>query len=403
VRILFVTETIPFPLDTGGRIKTHQTLRLLARRHEVHLHAFIRTPREREHLAALEGVCASVVLHLVERSVAGEVSDLLSSAVRRQPFSIRRHWRSRVAGAIAEDAARVAPDLVYCDHLSTLQYGLPLRLPVFHDAHNVEFALVKRFAEAHRVSARGWLATVEWRALRAYERRVYPACGAISAVSEIDAAALRALAGPAPAIHVIPIAFDASAFAPRTDIHPGAAVLFVGGLHWPPNEAGVAFFAREVWPRVRTHRPDATCVVVGRATASQRAALQREGLSIVGYAESVEPHFAAARVFVVPLLAGGGMRVKILEAFARGVPVVSTRVGAEGIDGVDGEHFLLADGPDDLARATLDLLGDDGLARRLVNAGRRLLDDRYSLEAITGGLESALSSVLAKSPRTSAL
>ena len=394
MRILFVTETIPFPLDTGGRIKTHQTLRLLAGRHDVHLHAFIRTPAERDHLSAFSGLCSATTLHLVERTTLGEARDLLTSLGRREPFTVRRHWRARVAAAIAEDARAFAPDLVYCDHLSTLQYGLPLGLPVFHDAHNVEFSLVKRFARAHATSARGLLAAREWRALRSYERRVYPRCRTISAVSAGDGAALRALAGPDPGIHVVPIAFDAGNARARSDVPRDATLLFVGGLHWPPNEEGVAYFAREVWPRIRAQRPDATCTIVGRASESQRRVLSSDGLAIAGYLDDVGPQFQRARVFIVPLLAGGGMRVKILEAFARGVPVVSSQVGAEGIDAVDGEHLLLADDPQRFAQAAIEVLADDLLAARLAVAARGLLDRRYSLAAIASGFDRAIAATV---------
>jgi glycosyltransferase involved in cell wall biosynthesis len=382
VRILFITETIPYPLDSGGRIKTWQTLALLSRKHVVHLHAFVRNPVERRHEARLREVCASVHLHLAKRTAIGEVIDLGASLFTGTPLTVGRHWRAGVARRIAESARSAGPDLVYCDHLSALQYGLDLGLPIFHDAHNVEYALVERFAAGHRHTLKAVVAAREWRALERYERAVYPRCQVVSAVSPSDAEAIRRMAGPGVPVVVIPIAYDSSRVDSRAAPPAGPAVLFVGGLHWPPNEEGVRYFAKEIWPLVRAARPDATCRVVGRASATQQRELSGDALTLAGYAQDLAAEWAGARVFVVPLRTGGGMRVKILEAFAHGVPVVSTTVGAEGIDARHGEHLLLADEPAVFAEAVVRLLGDDDRAASLGRAGRHLLEQRYSLEAI---------------------
>ena len=146
MRILFITETVPYPLDSGGRIKTFHTLRMLADAHEVRLHAFIRDDAQRVHRVALEVLGVPTTLHLVPRSMAAR------SLVRRRavwpgcPYSVGRHFDRTVFAAGRRPRPRWRPDLVYCDHLSMAEYALRLGVPIVYDAHNVEYAILRRFA-----------------------------------------------------------------------------------------------------------------------------------------------------------------------------------------------------------------------------------------------------------------
>jgi glycosyltransferase involved in cell wall biosynthesis len=387
MRILFLTETIPYPLDSGGRIKTFHTLHALAGEHEIHCHAFIRDEAQRTHATELERCCASVTLHLRPRSLAREGRALVRSLLTGTPLTVARHFDRRVLAQLRNACRTHRCDAGYYDHLSMLEYARRLPLPIIHDAHNVEYELVRRYASTLGPSLAGMVAGREWRLVRAYERARYAACNLVLAVSGRDAAAIRDLGGPSVDVRVLPIAVDARGVVPLGPRPVAPSLLYVGGLHWPPNADAVAYFVSDIWPLIRQAVPAATFTVVGRDDVPMAASLSRvPGVRLTGYVDDITPYFEGARAVVVPLRSGGGMRVKILETFARGVPVVSTSIGVEGIDAVPGVHLLTADDASAFAREAVRLLRDDALTVSLAGAARELAVTRYDRDVVGAGL-----------------
>jgi glycosyltransferase involved in cell wall biosynthesis len=383
MRLLLLTESIPYPLDSGGRIKTYHTLRILAREHEVHCHAFIREERQRADGRALTALAASVTLHLLPRRWWREARYLLRSAFSGTPYTVARHFDPVACAAIEADIRRLRPDLVYCDHLSMMEYGARLNVPLVYDAHNVEHALLRRFGAGRRNLVTRLAAAIEWRRVRAYEREACRRSRLVFAVSDVDRRALAELAGRPVPIRTAPISVDAASMTPRAGTPSTPALLFLGGLHWPPNAEALVFFVQDIWPLVRRARPDATLTVVGRADRPVAERCRRApGVTLTGWVEDIEPYVRRSRALVVPMRAGSGMRVKILEAMSRGVPVVSTSLGCEGIDVRSGEHLLVADDPERFADAVLQVMADDDLAASLAIAARRLALARYDVEVV---------------------
>lgn len=395
MRILVLTETVPYPLDAGGRIKTFNTLRILARVHDVRLQAFIRDDAQRASREPLEALGVPTTLHLLQRSWVREAGYLVRS-LAGPPYTVLRHFDRGASSAIARAAREWRPDIVYADHLSMAGYARRLGLPVVYDAHNVEHAVLRRFASTRRDPITRIAAAIEWRRVRRYEAEVCRASRLVLIVSDVDRLALQVLAGASTPFAVVPISVDAAAVTPLAAPPAGGHVLFLGGLHWPPNADALAWFVQSCWPAIRSARPGATLVSVGRDDAPVAAVCRGvPGVTLTGHVPDIAPHVAGSRVLVVPMRAGSGMRVKILEAMARGVPVVTTSVGVEGIDAMPGVHLLVADAPSDFASAVLRVLGDDALAARLAREARALVLARYDVAAVErtllGAIEQAAS------------
>jgi glycosyltransferase involved in cell wall biosynthesis len=390
MRILFITETVPYPLDSGGRIKTFHTLRMLAGAHQVRLHAFIRDEAQREHRQALEALGVPTTLHLVPRSLPREAW-FAARSLFGAPYSVGRHFDRAVHRLIARDADAWRPDLVYCDHLSMGEYARRLGVPLVYDAHNVEYAILQRFAGTRPDPLTRAAAALEWRRVRDYEAELCRRSRLVFVVSDVDRQVLAALSGPGVPFVEVPIAVDAIGTTPVPALTPAPRLLFLGGLHWPPNADALLTFVRDIWPRVRATRPDATLTSVGRddhpAAAVCRAA---PGVELTGWVPAIDPFVQQSRVLVVPMRAGSGMRVKILEAMARGLPVVSTTVGCEGIAIVPGQHLLVADSPAAFADAVLRVLADDGLAAQLAGHARALVLERYDVAAVRASVLHAI-------------
>lgn len=391
MRILFLTETIPFPLDSGGRIKTYNTLRILSSDHEVHCHALVRDERHLRFERDLARYCASLMLHAVPRSRMRDVGCLALSQATRVPFLIRRHFHRGVLAQIRSACRQHDFDAVYCDHLSMLEYGRRLPLPIVVDAHNVEFQIVRRHAATLGWSPTRAFAEQEWRRLKEYERQWYPACRVVFSVSEIDARVIRTLARNRVPVVVVPITVDAYAARQVETLVTDPEILFVGGLHWPPNADAVTYFVQQIFPTIRDAIPNARLTVVGRPDEHvQRRLGVAPRVRFVGHVDDVEPYFQGSRVMVVPIRSGSGMRVKILDALARGLPTVSTTVGCEGIDTEPGVHLLVADEPADFAAQVIRLLTDGALARSLADAGRLLVLGAYDTSVVAGRVLDAL-------------
>ncbi|MCB0360258.1 MAG: glycosyltransferase, partial [Bdellovibrionales bacterium] len=203
------------------------------------------------------------------------------------------------------------------------------------------------------------------------------------AVSTLDATRFRHLV-PDARFSVIENGVDCSYFTPQTDGEKRQRVIFVGSLSWYPNRDGIAYFCREVWPLVRRRFPQAEFQVIGKGATSELLALATpdSGITFLGFVEDVREYVSQARVFVCPLRDGGGTRLKILDAFAQGIPVVATAIGAEGLDVADGEHLLLADTHDSFADAVIQLLVDENRAAALSKRARELVEQSYSYDVV---------------------
>jgi glycosyltransferase involved in cell wall biosynthesis len=333
-------------------------------------------------MEALSRICSSVTLHLVPRSPLREARHLARSIWTGLPLTVERHYSSGVMTRVAEDCRARRIEVVYCDHLSMLEYGRRVTLPIVHDAHNIEHRIMQRYAESlPRRDPRRVLFRRETRLLRAYEQRLYPRCSLIFAVSEVDASTLATFAPNVPLVPV-PIAVAAATLASADPLADEPEVLFVGAQDWPPNRDAVDYFIGDIWPLVRSRVPRARLTVVGRGEEPMKRRWPDPSVRFTGWVEHVGPWFQQSRVMVVPLRSGSGMRVKILDAFARGVPVVATAVGIEGIAAVAGEHALVADTPEAFAAATVRVLQDGRLARQLSLAAGELVRAQHDTKVV---------------------
>jgi glycosyltransferase involved in cell wall biosynthesis len=198
-------------------------------------------------------------------------------------------------------------------------------------------------------------------------------------VSDEDRAALHEAAGRPVEMTVIPITVDTDEVRMVEREAEPTHILHIGTMYWPPNIDAVNWFIREVYPLIRRRRPDVQFDVVGSRPPADLLALNDAGLGInvTGYVADPAPYQRQAAAMIVPLLAGGGMRVKILNALAEGIPIVSTTLGAEGIEVTPERDILLSDAPEDFAAQVVRLLDDPALGRDLVANGRRLAEERY--------------------------
>ena len=254
--------------------------------------------------------------------------------------------------------------------------------------HNIDYELARQYARAGASLAHRLHAGVNWRKLRREELGTYrDADGVCLCSAEDERRLLKEIPGARTA--VIPNAADVEYYQPRpTDPPPdGHTVVFFGLLSYAPNIDGVIYFIQKIWPRVAEAHPKARFKIIGGKPPRSLQLLAGPRVELTGFVPDLRPHLAAAAAVVVPLRLGGGTRLKIVEAMAMGKAVVSTSLGAEGIEGLPGRDLLIEDQPEAFAGAVNRLLGDPELAARIGQSARSLAVEKYSWRGAVRMLE----------------
>ena len=386
MRILWVKMGGLWPPTAGGRIRSLETLSCLSRHHHV---TVVTTHGPGDDVDGLrrrlpECDIVSIPFTAPRAGTPAFARALATSWCTPYPVDL---WKWRAAAV--HDAVRTrldggAVDVCVADFLVGLA-NIPSswRVPVLLFEHNVEHMIWRRVAALERRPwRRALLAFEAWKVRRA-ERRACVAADLVVAVSEDDRRQLRALA-PRSRCVAIPTGVDPGYFRPLGGREVPDRLVFTGSMDWFPNEDAIQFFIDAILPRVQRDVPGVTLSVVGRnPSAALRAAAERAGAIVTGTVDDVRPFVDEAALYIVPLRAGGGTRLKIFEALAMGKAVVSTTVGAEGLAVTPGRDIAIANHPDEFARTVIELLRNPARRGALGRAGRLLVQRRYSWEQVS--------------------
>lgn len=390
MKILFLTPRVPYPLDAGTSLRNFRLLQSAARAHEVHLLSFLDRPLRTDQLEALQAVCRRVELrpappHPPLRRLARTVTSPL-------PDMAFRRWSRRFAETLDRLLAEERYDVVQAEGIEMARYLPRARSArrVFSE-HNVEHLLQARAYRVDRARPDRWphaaYSFVQARKLARFEAAACRLADATLVVSDDDAAALRALE-PAGRYRVVPNAIDPDAYPRRTGWPREPAILFAGTLDYRPNADAARWLLDAIVPAVWEQAPRTRVFLVGRGPAADlvRRGQRDPRVVVTGPVESLDPYWAQASVYVLPVRGGGGTRFKALEAMAAGLPIVSTPMGMEGIAAEDGVHYVGGETPAALAAAIARLLGDAVLRERLADAAGRLVRARYDWRVVAAQL-----------------
>jgi sugar transferase (PEP-CTERM/EpsH1 system associated) len=387
--VLALASAPPFPLTDGARIAIFEPLRRLASRgHAIDLLSF--GPADDPSLPELRSWCREVIL-IADPSVAGVWATRLLSPMQRRPYLASRFWSPSFAREMRRMLVTRPYDLVQVEALSMADY-MPLAraygVPVVLKAQNVESDLCAQQADAAR-GVRRWHYRQQSAKLAAYEALRCREAALCLALTTADAQRLAALNGAPAGVGIVPAGVDLAAFAPRGDGEcDPPLVLFTGTMDYPPNVDAVNWFLDAIWPAIRRAVPSAVFTIAGKRPApALRRRADGHHVVVTGAVADVRPLIAKAAVCVAPLRMGGGMRMKILQAMAMGKAIVSTTIGAEGIDLEDCREGLIADDPARFAAHVVQLLGDAPLRRVMGGAARRRAERQYDWEPLVDRLE----------------
>lgn len=391
MHILMISDIMPYPPISGATLRNYNLLRRLADDHEVSVIAFARSAADYDAQAQLQSFCKHVVA--VEKHESHAMDNPLSFfsyLLTATPPDLRFYHSDSMVDAIRQLTSEDTFDVVQIENTFMGRYieQLPPYLQArsfitLHDIMSIKMDRMYRLEATLKRRLRLWLYSAM---LKSWEPRYLARFRRCLTMSHVDSDALSSLnGGTRPA--VVPNGVDTQIYQTLPQLpDQKPSLLFVGNMNYRPNIDAMLFFCHDVLPLIRNEMPDVELWIVGINPAPEVRRLQGDGVHVTGKVDDLLPYYERATAAIVPLRAGGGTRLKILEAMALGRPVISTHVGVEGIQARHDEHLLIADTADAFAQQTLRVLRDPVFARSLTLRGRELVEEKYDWDVITDAL-----------------
>lgn len=385
LRILLFTPSIPYPPIWGFGIRVHEFARLLARTHQVTLLTYAE-PGDEERIAAVSRICRVCTVPRPSGTQAKKRRAQLTSVLSAQSYQRLSLYSRTMQRALDELTARERFDIIQIESSQLAGFDFRGRAPLVLDEHNIEYELLYRMYQTERAPARRLFNWLEYRKFRREEIQSWRAASGCVSTSGREEEIIRAFAST-PTV-VAANAVNVEYFRPSEESVEPDTLVMTGLMHYRPNIDGAIYFVRDVLPLILEVRPKAVFYIVGAGATSELKRLAGPNVVVTDTVPDVRPYLNRASAVVVPLRMGGGTRLKVLEALSMTKAVVSTSLGAEGINVRSGTHLILADRPREFADAVLTVMHDRALATGLAERGRELVMREYRWETVVVCLES---------------
>jgi sugar transferase (PEP-CTERM/EpsH1 system associated) len=386
MNIFYITDYVPFPPNLGAPLRNYNLLMRLAREHDIWLAAFIETPQQAEGVATIRKLCRAVeTVDLPDSRWFDRPIDFFRYLLAGMPPDFRFYYKNELYNKIKKTALKIDFDVIQIDHsymgiyLETLPPELHSRAVwALHDIDWIKYKRISKIETRHGRKFRNWLHS---KMIHYWQPKFAAHFGSCITVSQSDKKALLD-ANPYLNVDIIPNGVDTTLYKalPLESLKPN--LVFVGNMDYHPNADAVVHFCQEVLPLIRHTIKNVQLWIVGMNPRPEVMKLDGNGVHVTGKVDDVRPYYERCTTCVIPLRAGSGTRLKILEAMSLGRPVVSTSIGCEGLEVVDGEHILIADNPAEFAAATIKLLTTEALAKHLVHNARKLVKEKYDWEVL---------------------
>jgi sugar transferase (PEP-CTERM/EpsH1 system associated) len=401
MKILWVKAGGLVPPDTGGKIRSYNILRQLARQHSITFFSFYaaHNPDVHAELKHMFDRVLTMPLRIPAPKSFAEMCDYAIRLFSSEPYGITKYCRPEVSRGLRALLEQENYDIILCDFMAAAGV-IPwdCATPKVLFTHNVEATIWRRHYEVASNVIWKAISWQEWRKMEAAERRYLRLADRVLAVSETDRDAFATFLD-FEKLTVIPTGVDVEYFQPLPGEETANSLVFTGSMDWLPNEDAIFYFADTILPLMREHSPEVFLDVVGRNPSRKLQALaeSEKSIRLTGWVDDIRPFVGRGSVYIVPLRIGGGTRLKIFEAMAMGKAVVSTSVGAEGLAVRSGENIVLADTPNDFAQAVISLLRDPRRRKQLGAAARTLVQENYSWTMVANDFASTLQEVIISS------
>lgn len=388
MRILMLTPYLPWPLHSGGQIRTYNLLKNLADKHEISLFSFIRDENERQFLPKLERFCAKISLFKRTRS-PWALRNILLSGFTPYPFLVSIYLSETAKSVLSQELASGNYDIIHAETFYVMPNIPQTKIPTLLVEQTIEYLGYQTYTLQKAPLVLKPLLYIDVVKLKFWEKWFWERADHLVTMSQEDR---EWIAGMAPKANVSVVAngIDIDYFIKTAVNRPKQpTVLFVGNYKWLPNVDAARYLAGEIWPEIYRRLPGAELMIVGRDTTDEIISLNRiPGVKVIGEVDDIRHALGKAHVMLTPIRNGRGTRYKVLEAMAAGLPVVSTSLGIEGIKAQDGVHALVRDTSLELAEAAITILTNQKLANKLALNAKELVTRNFNWEKISADLDS---------------
>lgn len=386
MKILFITKLYPYPSDAGGKLKTFRILKLLAKESDIYFLSFVDKNDDHIDISFLKTICKSVkvfVLPIINQNHFVLLGvKFFFSIFSRKPFIVYKYYSDEMDQYFKKIIQDYKFDYLYIDHLAMAQY-IPVTYTgkVICDVHNISYLAFQTYAQTYNNILLKLIFRFESIKLKKYELFWLKRFTHIFTISNLDKKRIIRLGIPASKVTFLPTPFTVKRH--YFHHHNTQVIFFVGLMSWVPNLKGIQWFISQVYPLIKKQIPGVKLVIVGKDGNQLQNYLDKHSadrsISYKGYVKNLKFFYSKTSVFIVPILMGGGIRIKLLEAFAHGLPVVSTYIGAEGIEVVNKKQVCIANTPEEFSKAVTYILKNQKFANKLAHNGQLLIKNFYSI------------------------
>lgn len=390
MRILMLTPYLPYPLLSGGQVRTYNLLKKISQEHEVTLFALIKHDSDRQHIDQLKKFCTKV--YVFQRTAKPwHPRNILLAVFTAYPFVVTRNMVMSLKKAIDKELSSKSYDLIHVETFYMMPSIPPTKVPTILVEQTIEYLGYERFAKklSQKIPGIQWLLNIDIFKIRFWEKHYWKTCDRLVAVSEDDRDFIREVEPSIQNVDVVSNGVDLKFFSQvKEQRFAEPTILFVGTFHWLPNVEAVEYLVNQVWPLIKKQVPNARLRIVGSSPTKKILQFGKndDSIEVTGRVEDIRLEYSRAWVLLAPVFSGKGTRYKVLEAMASKTPVVGTSMALEGINAQDGQEYLGADDAAGLAAQAIKLLQNDKLRHQLGNSGYKFVARHFDWNEIAKDL-----------------
>lgn len=386
MKILMFTPYVPYPPNSGGQIRTFNLIKNLSKKHEITSFSFRRSDHGIPELTELKKYCRQVRTFSRKKSFQSPLK-ILRTGFSRYPYLVNMYRHRQTQQAIAQELSSRTYDLIHVETYYIMPNLPNTSVPVLLAEQTIEYQVYQHYASSSPIWPIKPLLYIDVVKHKYWERHYWQEVKKVVAMSEADKQKMLQLI-PNLNVSVVPNGVDTTFFQEKISNHkPSNTVLFVGNFNWLQNREAAEVLAKNIWPKIKAKLPGAKLWIVGREPKENIKRLATSDITISGDIEDIRTAFQGANVLVAPLYGAGGTRYKILEAMASGLPVVTTRIGIEGIGATNGRNVLLADSNEEIANLTIEIIKNQNLAKKIAISAKEFVYKNFDWKSISNSLE----------------
>jgi glycosyltransferase involved in cell wall biosynthesis len=395
MKILMLTPYLPYPPSSGGQIRSYNLIKQLSKKHEITLYSLIKYEEEKQYVKELEKYCKKVKIYK-RAEKPWTINNIINTALSFYPFLVIRNYSKQEKQNISEILKKEQFDIIHAETFYVYPHIPDTKIPVILVDQTIEYQVYQHYVQNFKY---WWLKPLLWidvLKIKYWETYFWKKASRAVAVSESDAKKMESLVSGLK-VSVVPNGVDEELSA-DTKIHYSKNILFIGNYDWMQNREAAQILVNQVFPIIKNKIKDVKCIIAGQYTEKisglQSSDVQFFDLKSENIARKVKQAYQQSGVMVAPLYGPGGTRLKIFSAMANRLPVVTTNIGAEGLDAINGESILYGQSPEDLANLTIKLLNNRDLYEKIANNARELVEKKYSYDAISSQLDEIYQEVI---------